>query len=97
MINCSVNSDVFFKENTAYEIRISAWSSDVGSSDLTKCTDLLTETAQYIVAIIQLTIARNQITRKVETRPFSRFFSAPHHSDRTGRLVRETGSASNGR
>src|SRR3546814_2548484 len=31
---CSNESVVFFKQKTAYEMRISAWSSDVCSSDL---------------------------------------------------------------
>src|SRR3546814_10473331 len=31
---CSYWSNLFFKQNTAYELRISDWSSDVCSSDL---------------------------------------------------------------
>src|SRR3546814_3648654 len=34
---CSMLVFFFFKQKTAYELRISDWSSDVGSSDLLQC------------------------------------------------------------
>src|SRR3546814_5804742 len=40
---CSHNSFFFFKQKTAYEMRISDWSSDVCSSDLLYGTDNFTD------------------------------------------------------
>src|SRR3546814_2385926 len=37
----------FFKQKTAYEMRISDWSSDVCSSDLLQPTQIMTDTGAY--------------------------------------------------
>src|SRR3546814_354071 len=41
----------FFKQNTAYEMRISDWSSDVGSSDLVEAIDQRHENPRYLPGI----------------------------------------------
>src|SRR3546814_4666248 len=46
MLHVSVVFFFFFKQKTAYEMRISDWSSDVCSSDLPAVTVELTEDAQ---------------------------------------------------
>src|SRR3546814_9217157 len=51
----------FFKQKTAYEMRISDWSSDVCSSDLVQCAP----SAGYIVPRIQ-SLAMNEAARMVE-------------------------------
>src|SRR3546814_19733415 len=43
----------FFKQKTAYEMRISDWSSDVCSSDLASFEDALAKAAQAIAAVKQ--------------------------------------------
>src|SRR3546814_5315765 len=51
-------SFVFFKQRTAYELRISDWSSDVCSSDLLVVVDLSTPLEPRVTARLPLTDAR---------------------------------------
>src|SRR3546814_17868799 len=44
---CILNSFFFFKQKTAYEVRISDWSSDVCSSDLAFAEDHVPSTGEY--------------------------------------------------
>src|SRR3546814_1854713 len=50
-----LRSDVFFfKQKTAYEMRISDWSSDVGSSDLTMSAEALAGELNLPLFVIRL-------------------------------------------
>src|SRR3546814_5869664 len=53
----------FFKQKTAYEMRISDWSSDVCSSDL-KASDAL-RVMELSTAITRLSTARNQVLNRM--------------------------------
>src|SRR3546814_4247582 len=55
MLGCGVFLFFFFKQKTAYEMRISDWSSDVCSSDL-----LLDELAQHILVVVHRPPERGQ-------------------------------------
>src|SRR3546814_1746610 len=77
---------VFFKQKTAYEMRISDWSSDVGSSDLTTCFNLLTKFLQPTAGSIvykgqDITrLAPAEITRLGLARSFQISAVFPHMS-----------------
>src|SRR3546814_7731602 len=60
----NVASIFFFKQKTAYEMRISDWSSDVCSSDLSKLGVFLDPIADKIMvaAVILMLIATRDIT-----------------------------------
>src|SRR3546814_1031777 len=77
---------VFFKQKTAYELRISDWSSDVCSSDLTTCFNLLTKFLQPSAGSIvykgqDITrLAPAEITRLGLARSFQISAVVPHMS-----------------
>src|SRR3546814_3017211 len=48
---------LFFKQKTAYEMRISDWSSDVCSSDLSAAARVVTETRRRIERMLVLPVA----------------------------------------
>src|SRR3546814_2084586 len=65
----------FFKQKTAYEMRISDWSSDVCSSDLTKSPNV--KMKQNSAAITSPTLAAGMTTSMmVRTRPQRRLWAA---------------------
>src|SRR3546814_9570402 len=58
----------FFKQKTAYEMRISDWSSDVSSSDLPRHRATVVETLQHRRAPAVLRPARKQCGRQAGAR-----------------------------
>src|SRR3546814_4469423 len=68
----------FFKQKTAYEMRISDWSSDVCSSDLIKGVPLLTvsgKTGKGLDVLIKTAFeAREKWSRRVGTSALNRWF-----------------------
>src|SRR3546814_4162842 len=58
----------FFKQKTAYEMRISDWSSDVCSSDLTACIEEAILDAGIPVAGQRRTNARNRLPGETRIR-----------------------------
>src|SRR3546814_7275871 len=55
----------FFKQKTAYEMRISDWSSDVCSSDLTVDTEFMRETT-YWPKVCLIQIAGPEVARVID-------------------------------
>src|SRR3546814_9405623 len=84
----------FFKQKTAYEMRISDWSSDVCSSDLSsmKITRLRAQPAEHRAQVLE--VARDQVLDAVDLLP------APAHRKQGGieqhlaPALRELGRAS---
>src|SRR3546814_6274221 len=54
----------FFKQKTAYEMRISDWSSDVCSSDLERIHHLFLHTATFSANALQIARKRPKLTRR---------------------------------
>src|SRR3546814_16972316 len=59
-LSCSVFLFFFFKQKTAYEMRISDWSSDVCSSDLLRVTD--SETARVAEMVLSGAINKELVS-----------------------------------
>src|SRR3546814_4435802 len=55
----------FFKQKTAYEMRISDWSSDVCSSDLRKVVVLETSADHFLKVLEQGTVSTNIYLRRI--------------------------------
>src|SRR3546814_5414999 len=78
---------VFFKQKTAYEMRISEWSSDVCSSDLVQAPYFIDVTAvagTVVTLRIERILSRFADVAEHASRPFQAYLAAlpawPHHA-----------------
>src|SRR3546814_16616640 len=82
----------FFKQKTAYEMRISDWSSDVCSSDLDRLADHVKQTAKRSVVDEPRPAARGFLlpaaVRRLRTRVMSKDTPDPRNWQLATRLVR---------
>src|SRR3546814_9006920 len=82
----------FFKQKTAYEMRISDWSSDVCSSDLDRLADHVKQTAKRSVVDEPRPAARGFLlpaaVRRLRTRVMSKDTTDPRNWQLATRLVR---------
>src|SRR3546814_4460670 len=88
VLRCVVYSVVCFKQKTAYELRISDWSSDVGSSDLQDSgqilggiTSVAIHQADPQVHVVFLAVVEMQANQEVTSNPAL----LPQHLQEIGR------------
>src|SRR3546814_6724877 len=60
-VSCVDSLFFFFKQKTAYELRISDWSSDVCSSDLKKLLDVVSHTPIETEGLLKMMAARGWV------------------------------------
>src|SRR3546814_13377037 len=73
----------FFKQKTAYEMRISDWSSDVCSSDLIKVRRWDASLYDLLAAYGQVKLRSEPVVHMVSRRPVITLDAALHHLQRT--------------
>src|SRR3546814_4152760 len=82
----------FFKQKTAYEMRISDWSSDVCSSDLGTNVALLTALAHVIVT--EQLVAEDFVAQRCEAKAFDQWRDFVARPENSPEATAEIGRAS---
>src|SRR3546814_12909778 len=78
----------FFKQKTAYEMRISDWSSDVCSSDLIHLRHDPSASASFAETHVRRLEAIRRVTGGVEREPDGTWMIAPDHLERAATFER---------